>query len=56
MSEYKFISDRFTDEITKKVNKYIKKGWALKEWKLNDNTLVVFLEREKDNESNNNEY
>lgn len=47
MKEYKFMSNTFTNEMSKKVNECIKKGWTLKEWKVNDNTIVVLLEREK---------
>ena len=51
MKEYKFISNPFTKEISKKVNEYVKKGWILKEWKVNDNTIVVLLERGQNNEN-----
>ena len=50
MKEYKFISEMFTDKLTKEVNKHIKQDWSLKEWKANDNVVIVLLEREKNNE------
>ena len=46
MKEYKFIHDTFPRELTKKVNKYIKKGYLLEDWKLSDNAIVVLLSKE----------
>ena len=47
MKEYKFIHDVFPRDLTKKVNKYIKKGYSLEDWKLSNNAIVVLLSREK---------
>ena len=46
MKKYKFIVGQYPTETTKKLNKYIKQGWQLKEWKLNNNVVVVLLEKE----------
>ena len=46
MKEYKFIYDTFPCELTKKVNKSIKKGYLLEDWKLSNNAIVVLLSRE----------
>ena len=46
MKEYKFIHDTFPRELTKKVNKYIKKGYLIEDWKLSDNAIVVLLSKE----------
>lgn len=49
MKEHKFIHDTFPCELTKKVNKYIKKGYLLEDWKLSDNAIVVLLSKENQN-------
>ena len=46
MKKYKFIINSSPNEITKRVNKYVKQGWSLKDWKLNDNVITVLLEKE----------
>lgn len=50
MKEYKFIYDTFPCELTKKVNKYIKKGYLLEKWKLSNNAIVVLLSKENKDE------
>lgn len=50
MKEYKFIHDTFPRELSKEVNKYIKKGYLLENWKLSDNAIVVLLSKENKDE------
>lgn len=50
MKEYKFVWDSFPDELTKKVNRLIKKGFVIENWKINDKAIVVLLSRESKDE------
>jgi len=56
MKEYKFIFNSLPNVLTKEVNKHIKKGFVIENWKLNNNTIVVLLSKENKNESDFNQH
>ena len=46
MKKYKFLADKVPSVLSKLLNKHIKKGWKLEEWKVNDNVVVMLLSKE----------
>ena len=46
MKEYKFIAHNLEKEASNLLNKHIKKGWKLEEWKVNDNVIIILLSKE----------
>lgn len=46
MKEYKILSSAYPEDVEKKMNQLVKKGYEFYDWKINNNCICVIMTKE----------